>query len=119
MFKWLRRDRRLALIVIVDVLLVVVVVVALALLLWPSTVDAPGAGAPLTSVGSSPALGTTGLELATPSPLPPTVNPTRLAALPNQGQSDAPPLPPGVAVQGTVPPGGNQLPGPTPSPSLR
>lgn len=124
MFRWFRRDRRLALLFLLDLLLVGLVTLALILLLWPRNPDItaiPGAATPGINSGSttgSASLTTRSVisfEEATPSPLPPTVNPTKLVALPNQGQNEAPPPPPGGLGQGTAVSGASQSVLPTPT----
>jgi hypothetical protein len=125
MFRWFRRDRRLALLFLLDLLLVGLVTLALILLLWPRNPDitaSPGAATPGINSGLTPGSASLttrpaiGFEEATPSPLPPTVNPTKLVALPNQGQNEAPPPPPGGLGQGTAVSGASQSVLPTPTP---
>lgn len=90
--KWARRDRKVAVVLLIDMGLAVVVIVGLLLLFWPknggvaevSPTPAPPPGLVLPAVG---------YDAITPGPLPPTVNPSQLAEIPNQGLS-SPPTPP-------------------------
>jgi hypothetical protein len=101
--KWARRDRQVAFILIIDAILAVVVIVGLLILFWPKP-------APLTATSPTPApppglvLPAVGYDAITPSPLPPTINPTQLAEIPNQGLSSAPTPPANLGTGGTVPP---------------
>lgn len=88
MFRWARRDRRIALILLADVLLAAIVI-SLALALW-----LPPPRPVVSSPQNLPALviptPDVGYDAVSPTPLPPTLNPTRLADLPNQGQTSLP-----------------------------
>ena len=95
MWKWAQRDKRVALALAVDLGLAVLVAVIILVQVaasghTPSTVVGnPAATAQPPTFASGPLPSLT-------FPALPTVNPTPLLALPNQGQSDAPPLPPGL-----------------------
>ncbi len=91
--------------------ILVIVVAALAFLLLPriSPVFGPLVG-PAANLTVTPTLsGNNAIFAPTPTaeptltPLPPTVNPTQLVALPNQGRNDAPPAPPGSTSTRAVP----------------
>ena len=107
MLKWAQRDKRLALVMAIDLGLALLVGIIILVQVLNTTRPAPvSAGkatvapvvAPLPpTVPAGPVPGLT-------FPALPTVNPTPLVALPNQGQSDAPPLPPGLQALPTTTP---------------
>ena len=109
-FRWARRDRRLALIMLIDGVLAGLVVVGLVVLVWPPTPS------PITPTPQpETVLPTVGFGPRSPVAPLPTANPTGLAALPNQGQSDPPPSPPGLPARQIAPPGNNARPTLTPT----
>lgn len=106
MLKWLQRDRRLALVVAIDLALagLVGIIIMVQTLTATTTPSGPELAAKATVAPVQPTLATRPLPSLT-FPALPTVNPTPLVALPNQGQSDAPPLPPGLQTLPTLTPG--------------
>lgn len=103
MWKWAQRDKRLALVMAIDLgLAVLVAIIILVQVLTAGQPPSAAAGKP--TVTAQPATIATGPIPSLTFPALPTVNPTPLVALPNQGQSDAPPLPPGLQSQPTLTP---------------
>ncbi|MEI6045904.1 MAG: hypothetical protein WCS37_16265 [Chloroflexota bacterium] len=100
--KWARRDGRVALLLAANIVTLVLVVIIVVLLLSPRTspITSPAGNSSQQSTttpfegGSAILAPTSTAEVATTF-LPPTLNPTRLSSLPNQGRSDAPPPPAG------------------------
>jgi hypothetical protein len=104
MFKWAQRDKRLALVMVIDLGLAVLVAIIILVQVLTSG-QPPSAAADKPTVTVQPATIATGPIPSLTFPALPTVNPTPLVALPNQGQSEAPPLPPGLQSQPTLTPG--------------
>lgn len=109
LLKWARRDRRTALLLLGNLVALVLVIVILVLLLGPGLSQgrnpASSGGGTVTVAPSLPVnVVVASTPTAEPSitPLPPTVNPTQLSNLPNQGRSDAPPPPPAVQSRPTT-----------------
>ena len=103
MFKWAQRDKRLALVMLID--LGLALLVGLIILFQVLSADQPVTATAGKATGVPVAVTVaTGPIPSLTFPALPTVNPTPLVALPNQGQSDAPPLPPGLHVQPTFTP---------------
>lgn len=102
LIKWARRDRRVALLLAGNFAAVLLLVVVVVIAFTPPARPAPNP----VLVRSAQTVTASGAVIVAPtptaepsvSPLPPTVNPTQLAQLPNQGRSDAPP-PPAAPVQ--------------------
>ena len=101
MFKWAQRDRRLALVMVIDLGLVLLVGTVILTQILGSNQSEQIRTGKATVVPFSPTVATGPIYSLT-SPALPTVNPTPLVALPNQGQSDAPLPPAGLLVQRTV-----------------
>ncbi len=95
MIKWAQRDRRLALVMAIDLGLALLVGTIILFQVLNAGQPAPAAAGKATAAPLAPTIATGPIPSLT-FPALPTVNPTPLVALPNQGQSDAPPLPPGL-----------------------
>lgn len=103
MFKWAQRDRRLALVMAIDLGLALLVGIIILVQVLNASQPAPAVAGKATAAPAVPTIATGPIPSLT-FPALPTVNPTPLVALPNQGQSDAPPLPSGLQAQPTVTP---------------
>src|SRR4051794_26506891 len=103
MFKWAQRDKRLALVMLIDLGLALLVGAVILIQVMTSNQPGPATTGQATVAPFSPTVATGPLYSLT-LPALPTVNPTPLVALPNQGQSDAPLPPAGLLVQPTVTP---------------
>jgi len=103
MFKWAQRDRRLALVMAIDLGLALLVGIIILVQVLGASPVSPATAGKATAAPVAPTIATGPIPSLT-FPALPTVNPTPLVALPNQGQSDAPPLPPGLQAQPTATP---------------
>lgn len=108
LLKWARRDPKVALLLLANLTALVLVIGLAFILLSPLaapknlTILDPDSSA-TTSPGGAAIIAPTPTAEPSTTPLPPTVNPTRLANLPNQGRNDAPPPPPAqLAISATT-----------------
>ena len=112
MYKWAQRDKRLALVMLVDLGLALLVGLVIFVQFMAPAVSGNTNSGKTTVVAVTPTAATGPVYSLTLAPLP-TVNPTPLVALPNQGQSEAPPAPAGFQAPDT----GNSITlTPTPAP---
>ncbi|OJV95852.1 MAG: hypothetical protein BGO39_21300 [Chloroflexi bacterium 54-19] len=95
----------MALVMAIDLGLAVLVAIIILVQVLTSGQPPSAAADKPSTVTVQPATIATGPIPSLTFPALPTVNPTPLVALPNQGQSDAPPLPPGLQSQPTLTPG--------------
>src|SRR5947209_8088089 len=102
MLKWAQRDKRLALVMAIDLGLALLVGIIILFQVSGSNQTIPANNAGRASVAPVAPTIATGPVPSLTFPALPTVNPTPLVELPNQGQSDAPPLPPGLLSQPTL-----------------
>lgn len=104
MFKWAQRDKRLAIVMVVDLGLALLVVGVILFQVLSVNQPQQARDARATVIPATPTVANAPLYSLTQSPPLPTVNPTPLVALPNQGQSDAPFPPAGLNLQPTITP---------------